>query len=84
MSSDNTGMISEISQNLREDSNRRVWTNLEGMIVDNPWLQITIVTLDGLNYLSWSKPAIISIQSRGICRYLIDESATWYFQFSLW
>lgn len=42
MSSDNTGMISEISQNLREDSNRRVQTNCGGMIVDNPSFQITI------------------------------------------
>jgi hypothetical protein len=32
---------------------------------ENPTLQITTVKLDGLNYLSWSQSALLSIKSRG-------------------
>lgn len=75
MSSDNTGMISEISQNLREDSIRGVQTIRGGIIVDNPSFHITIVKLDELNYLIWSRSGILSIQSRVLYSYLIDGSA---------
>lgn len=46
----------------------------EGVITDNPSLQITTVKLDGNNFLTWSRSAILSIQSRGLYLYLIGIS----------
>lgn len=45
----------------------------EGTQIDNSLLQITTVKLDGTNYLTWSRFAILSIQSRGSFRSLFDR-----------
>lgn len=46
----------------------------EVVMTDNPSLQITIVKLVKTNFLTWSRSAILSIQSRGPYSYLIGNS----------
>lgn len=69
--------MSTISQDSAEGSIKTTRTNQngrEGVLNDNPSSQITTVKLDGSNYLNWSWLAILSIQSRGYSRYLIENS----------
>lgn len=40
--------------------------------MDNPYLQITIMKLDGTNFLTCSRSAVVSDCSRGLYRYLME------------
>lgn len=45
-----------------------------GPLPDNPSLQIIMVKLDVTNYLTWSRSAILSIQSCGLYGYLTIDA----------